>query len=296
MQMSSDGVVRKQLDTALKKIEDILDGSALVFVGPLRFGIDDVLRDVERRMKNKRERLIVILETPGGFAEVTQRIADKVFRNNFSIVDFVVPNHAMSAGTILVMSGDAIYMDDYSNLGPIDPQVENFRGQMVPASGYLRQYDGLLQKATAGTITPAEVQILVDGFDQAELYKYKQAEQLSVKLLTDWLVQYKFKDWQTTETRKLPVTPQMRADRASEIAQKLGNPDLWFSHGRGITLKDLQSELNLVIDDFSQNVALNTAITEYNGLLHDYMAVKSLTSAAHVRGHFRQISMRSANE
>src|SRR6266478_8628579 len=41
------------------------------------------------------------------------------------------------------MSGDSIYMDYYSRLGPIDPQVETRQGKNVPALGYLERYNAL---------------------------------------------------------------------------------------------------------------------------------------------------------
>ena len=47
--------------------------------------------------------------------------------------NFWCPIFAMSAGTILVMSGDDIYMDYYAVLGPIDPQVRNQNGTYVPS-------------------------------------------------------------------------------------------------------------------------------------------------------------------
>jgi ClpP class serine protease len=48
-----------------------------------------------------------------------------VFRKHYDIVEYVVPNYAYSASTILVLSGDEIYLDYYSVLGPIDPQMED---------------------------------------------------------------------------------------------------------------------------------------------------------------------------
>jgi len=51
-----------------------------------------------------------VLTTGGGSIEVVQRIVD-VFRQHYTLVDFIVPNYAYSAGTVLAMSGDAIYMD-----------------------------------------------------------------------------------------------------------------------------------------------------------------------------------------
>ncbi|WP_414521440.1 SDH family Clp fold serine proteinase, partial [Umezakia ovalisporum] len=71
-------------------------------------------------LENKKRHLLVILETEGGSIETTERIAD-VFRHHYPLgeVSFLIPNFAMSAGTILVMSGDRILMDYYSVLGPI---------------------------------------------------------------------------------------------------------------------------------------------------------------------------------
>ena len=99
----------------------------------------------------------------------------------------------MSAGTVLVMSGDAIHMDYYSVLGPIDPQVEDREGKPVPALGYSIRYDDLLAKAGAGRSSTAEMEILIN-FDQMRLYAFEQARDLSKSLLEEWLVKYKFKD------------------------------------------------------------------------------------------------------
>lgn len=51
----------------------------------------------------------------------------------------------MSAGTVLVMSGNKIYMNYFSVLGPIDPQIERPGGTMVPGLGYLIKYDRLIE-------------------------------------------------------------------------------------------------------------------------------------------------------
>ena len=123
----------------------------------------------------KRRKLIFIIETDGGYAEVVRRISDAL-RHHYRVVDYLIPNHAMSAGTILVMSGDAIHMDYHSVLGPIDPQVENQDGKLVPALGYLIRYQELLDKANKGQITTAEMAILLE-FDQGNLYSYQQARE-----------------------------------------------------------------------------------------------------------------------
>jgi hypothetical protein len=44
-------------------------------------------------------------------------------------------------------------------------------------------------------------------------------------------------NWVVTENGKIPVTDQMKEDRAGMIAEVLGNPERWNSHGRGIGIK-----------------------------------------------------------
>lgn len=141
----------------------------------------------------------------------------EVFRRFYTRVDFVIPDYAYSAGTVFAMSGDAIYMDYYSRLGPIDPQIEGRDNQMLPALGYLERYNQLVAKAQAGKISMAEVQLLISGFDQAELYKYEQARELSITLLKEWLVKYKFKNWTETRTRRVPVTTNTKMSKLGHV-------------------------------------------------------------------------------
>jgi hypothetical protein len=126
----------------------------------------------------------------------------------------------MSAGSVLVMSGDAIHMDYYSVIGPIDPQVERPDGKMIPALGYLEKYKELIDKSQNGTLTTAEMTFLISKFDPAELYSYELAKELSNSLLKEWLVRYKFKNWKTTKTHKRKVTREMKVARAAEIRRQ----------------------------------------------------------------------------
>lgn len=241
---SAHDFVVQQLDDRLRTIEGVFVADALCVVGPLVSRVDDMMRLmvenlVSRNGGGEQDRLVVLLTTNGGYIEIVHRIVD-TFRRHYRHVSFVIPNHAFSAGTVLAMSGDEIWMDYYSRLGPIDPQVENSRtGRQVPANGYLTQWRRLLAKAKNGTLTDVEAALMIQGFDQAELYSYEQAGKLSVALLKEWLVKYKFKDWTKTKTRKLTVTDAMRKTRAVQIAQKLGNTDRWHSHGYGISKIEL---------------------------------------------------------
>jgi len=284
---TSNTTVESQLDRCIEALEKEFDADCLAFVGGIIYGIDDIIRDALEARNPKRQKLAVILETPGGYIEVVQRIAETL-RRHYHQVEFCVPNAAMSAGTVLVMSGDAIHMDYYSVLGPIDPQVErpDARGMMVPALGYLVQYERLIEKSKAGTLTTAEMAFLIEKFDPAELYRYEQARELSITLLKQWLVKYKFKNWKKTRARGRSVTKAMRTRRAAEIAKLLNKTERWHSHGRGISMEVLRKDVRLEIEDFGSVPTLHEKIREYNRLLIDYMVRRGHRGVFHWLGHY----------
>ena len=287
---SANDFIEQELDKGLRRIEEYFSADALSFSGPIYFGVDNLVRTAieAKKAKSKKRFLVVILTTTGGYIEVVRRIVDTL-RKYYKTVDFIIPNYAYSAGTVLVMSGNSIYMDYYSRLGPIDPQVENLTGRTVPALGYLEQYNRLIEKAKDKTITIAEVQLLVNGFDQAELYAYEQARDLSIALLTEWLVKYKFKNWKETETRKIKVTKQLREERASQIAEELNRTERWHVHGHGISMAVLQkgSKLKLKIDDFGKDAVLDDRVRKYNNLLDDYMVKRAYGGVLHTSESFQ---------
>jgi len=238
--------------------------------------------------ENQRQKLAFFIKTPGGVVEPVEKMVE-IIRYHFDEVYFVVPDMAMSAGTIFCMSGDKIYMDYSSSLGPIDPQVLVDSGSgnhYVPALGYLEQVERLIQKSDAGTLTPAEFAML-EKLDLAVLNSYEQAIDLSTELLKKWLVQYKFKDWEIhrSDPKKKgnAVTPEEKVERADEIAKKLGNHAFWHSHGRMIGPTTLEDELRLEIDDFSEDRELRRVIRTYNDLLTDYIERQGYNFYLHSR-------------
>lgn len=227
----------------------------------------------------KPDNLVFVLWTPGGVAEVVEQMV-RIIRYHYKEVWFVVPDLAMSAGTILCMSGDKIYMDYTSCLGPIDPQIQNSDGHLVPALGYLDQVARMIQKSADNILTDAEFAILQNQ-DLAALHRYEQARELSISLLKDWLVRYKFKDWNKHSRTGENVTEQEKADRAKEIATELSNHKRWYSHGRMIGIKTLTESIKLKIEDYTQDVDRSNAIRQYSGLLMDCVKSRDLDHLFH---------------
>ena len=267
LEMENQEIMRK----ALNDLEKYLKADVLVYYGPIINGSDSEIKDIIERLSNKKDVLYVILTTGGGVLLPVQRIV-KVFRHHYKEVNFIVPNYAFSAGTILCMSGDKIYMNYFSCLGPIDPQVENKDKKLVPALGYLDKINELLDKAKHNTLTQAEFLILKD-FDLAELKQYEQAKDLAISFLKKWLTQYKFKDW-TQHSNGNIVTQNEKETRAVEIAERLSDNKKWNSHGYPIDMEILTTELKLKIEDFSKDTKLNSLIVKYNDCLEEYINIK----------------------
>jgi hypothetical protein len=292
MPQDANAFIEEQLSHCLETLGQAFKSDILSFNGPLLFGVDDVVRNsIEGlRLTSTTKTLTVVLTTFGGYIEPVHRIVDTL-RHHYGRVSFVVPSQAFSAGTVLVMSGDDIHMDYYSRLGPIDPQVETPRGQLVPALGCLIQWERLLKKAASGKLTVAEMQLMVGGFDQAELYKYEQERELSISFLKEWLTKYKFKNWKKTETRGIKVTQAMRRQRAESIARQLNNPAKWHTHGHGISMEVLRRDLQLRIDDFGANPDMSDNVKTYHNLLTDYMVKRRTNGVVHTLQDYVPFSM-----
>lgn len=292
-QATVDDVVLNFLSEQIKTLSNHFNADVITIFSPMADGIDirvrqyieDIKDRTEANSNERKENLVVILETPGGSIEVVERIAN-VFRDNYSDVKFIVPGFAFSAGTVLVLSGDEIYMDNFSVLGPIDPQILNHEGRFLPATGYLHEYNRLLAdintKAQQDQPVTAEINFLTSSFQPEKLAFIEQHIKFSQTLIVKWLVNYKFKNWTHSKSKNIPITEEIKAKRANDIATILGDVNKWHSHGRGIGLKELTgSDIKLQINNYSENHTLNMTVRMYYDVLKDYLQKMSVFSALH---------------
>lgn len=278
-----DSAVKELLNQALTKIEQALNSDVLCYYGPIADGNENFILQIVEDLANdpkKKEQLSIVLTTTGGSAMAVERYVN-IVRHFYNKVVFIVPDYAYSAGTIFCMSGDEIWMDFSSVLGPIDPQVPNKEGKYVPALGYLDKVNEMIEKAKKNQLTQAEFLILKD-FDLAELRAYEQAKELTTTLLKKWLVKYKFKNWDVHSSTGNKVTEEDKKKRAEEIAKQLGDNKKWKSHRRPINIEELES-LKLQIKDFSNMAVEREAIRGYYNLLQEFARKYNMQSFIHTR-------------
>jgi hypothetical protein len=271
-----DQTIFAAINDAEERIESKLKCDLVFFYGEIRASRITEFRSVIERLakaSTRKSTLGICLTTPGGEAEVVEKLVEIVRYHYPDEVIFIVPSAAFSAGTIFCMSGDRIFMDYSSSLGPIDPQVPDRDDKyLVPALGYLDKVEELVKKSMERTISPVELAILVKQ-DLARLRFYEQARDLSVALIRKWLLQCKFKNWRHHRTRcpGTEVTQEQKEARAKEIADKLSDNKIWHSHGRMIGMNTLRSVLRLDIDDFGADAELSESIRLYSDTLSEYL-------------------------
>ena len=174
---------------------------------------------------------------------------------------------AKSAGTIMVMAGDEILMEPASSLGPIDAQIQ-WEGKVFSAEAFLKGLDKIKEEAaTTNTLNRAYIPIL-QRISPGEIQNADNALSFAKVLVTNWLKEYKFKNWSVHRTHDpgTVVTQEHKEARAGEIADKLCDHSKWLSHGRSVKIPDLEG-IGLQITDYSRDAEMADAIRRYHVLL-----------------------------
>ncbi len=264
--------ITKERKKQLKRISDIRDNrDILVYASDLtkanaNISIDysDILPFKDQLDNLRGESIDIILETPGGFAEVVEDLV-KLVRDKYKKVGIIIPGYAKSAGTIFAMAGDEILMGSISALGPIDAQIIA-NNKRFSAEAFLEGLNKIKEEVIkTGKLNPAYIPIL-QNISPGEIQHCENAQNFSKKLVADWLSRYKFKYWDTHSSTGEQVTDKEKKKRANEIAAILCQQSKWLTHGRSIKIEDFK-KLRLKITNFNVQKELNEAILRYYTLL-----------------------------
>jgi hypothetical protein len=174
----------------------------------------DVLHDVEQGVS-----LDLLLQTPGGDIDQAERMV-LMCRRRTGGAEFrvIVPDSAKSAGTLIAIAADEIVMGEWSELGPIDPQVQitTAGGEPMarPAQSFLDGLKQIVDDAAGGDLSPAYFPLL-DKLDPALIDYCRKALKRSEEFAERFL-----------STGMLRDEP----DRAREAAHELNNVEKHLSH------------------------------------------------------------------
>ena len=114
---------------------------------PVSIDYSDILPFQDQVSNLKGKSIDIILETPGGIAEVVEDIV-KLLRSKYEHIGVIIPGTAKSAGTIFSMAADEILMGTTSSLGPIDAQIFN-NNKRYSADAFLEGLEKIKVEVTA---------------------------------------------------------------------------------------------------------------------------------------------------
>jgi len=182
----------------------------------------------------------IILHTPGGDIAATESIVaylHDIFNND---VRAIVPQIAMSAGTMIAMSCKEIMMGRQSSLGPIDPQINGIACQMV-----IDEFYQAIGEVKANPASLGLWQAIISKYNPTYLTVCKDAVEWSKELAEKWLKS---------------TNPQMDISRVEKV---FINHKHSHSHSRHIS-KDECRKAGLPIVDLEENQNLQDAVLSFH--------------------------------
>jgi len=107
--------------------------SVVHFSGSLQFSESESRKILAQGDRFPRDKALeILIHSPGGLARYAYRLA-RYFRDHCPRLHALIPLQARSAGTILCLNADAIFMGELAQLGPLNAQMtdELEKGQVV---------------------------------------------------------------------------------------------------------------------------------------------------------------------
>lgn len=199
--------------------------------------------------------LDLILHTPGGDTAATESIVNYLHKMFGINMRAIVPQIAMSAGTMMACACDAIIMGKQSNIGPIDPQ---FGG--IPAQGVISEFKKALEEIKKDPATIPVWQVIVGKYHPTFIEECSNAIDMSAAMVKQWLCESMFRE------------DKEAGMKAQGIVNYLMNHKDTKTHARHIHIDEAR-EIGLNIksleEDFSKDFQ-DTVLTIHHSYMHTF--------------------------
>lgn len=203
---------------------------------------------------DRSQGLDLILHTPGGDIAATEAIVGYL-RNMFrGDLRAIVPQLAMSAGTMIACACQEILMGKQSNLGPIDPQMGG-----VSAHGVLEEFQRAIDEVKRDPQRIPIWQTIIGKYHPTFLGDCQQAITWSKAMVKNWLITGMFAGEGTDAT-----------DTVEMIVDSLSDHNTTATHSRHIPMEQLQ-ELGLKVFPIENDPKLqDLVLTTHHAFMHTF--------------------------
>lgn len=221
--------------------------------------------------------LDLILHTPGGEIAAAESIVDylrSMFETN---IRAIIPQIAMSAGTMVACSCKEIYMGKHSSLGPIDPQING-----IPTHGIIEEFKRAAQDIGQNQLMIPLWQPIIAKYNPTLIGECEKAIKWSNEIVKDWLTSGMFKG-----------EPEADA-KANNIIAELGDHALTKSHNRHISI-NRAADIGLKVKPLEEKQELQEAVLSVH---HACMLTLESTTAIKIienhngKAYIKNISLR----
>jgi len=191
---------------------------------------------------DRNKGLDIVLHTPGGDMAATESLVDYLRQMFGKDIRAIVPQIAMSGGTMIALACKEIVMGKHSNLGPIDPQSYG-----VPAHAIKEEFERALREVQAAPHTAPIWQVILSKYGPAQVSESLKAITWADQMVREWLKTGMFDGDQNADVK------------VDKIVQELGDHAITKSHSRHISLKAAQN-LGLNVISLEADQALQDAV------------------------------------
>jgi hypothetical protein len=223
--------------------------------------------------------LDLILHTPGGDIAATESIVDYIRSMFGTDVRAIIPETALSAGTMIACSCKSVLMGRQSSLGPVDPQL--YGG--VAAHHVLTMFKEAMKEVSKNPqnlpIWQNVISQWIHGYSPTLIQECRDAIALSRTLVQDWLVSGPFAD----------EPESMRKVRAKKVATALLDLSKNHAHARHFSA-DKCLEIGMRIDRLEDDNELQDAVLSvHHACTHTLISTPLLKMIENHNGvgHFR---------
>lgn len=216
-------------------------------------GFMSVIHEMDRKVG-----LDLLLHTPGGETAATESLVDYLRAMFDDNIRSIVPQLAMSGGTMIACAAKAILMGKHSSLGPIDPQ---FRG--IPAHGLVEEFQRAVKEVREDNAAIAIWQPILAKYNPTWIGECEKAMEWSKEMTTEWLRSGMFRDDADAD------------ERIQKIIKELTDHALTKSHARHLSAGRCR-KIGLKVEDIEADSRLQEAALSFH---HSCMLTFSTTGA-----------------
>jgi hypothetical protein len=209
------------------------------------FGVDDLDKNGFMATIHELDRskgLDLILHTPGGEVAATESLVNYLRSMFGTNIRAIIPQMAMSSGTMVACAAHQIVMGKHSSIGPIDPQVGG-----IAAHGIIEEFRRAQEDVQANPILINVWQPILSKYYPTMIGDCQKAIEWAKEMVRTWLATGMFANMPDASTR------------AERIVSELADHEMTRSHSRQLPISKAQ-EMGLTVVALEDDQRLQDAV------------------------------------